>query len=116
MDSRGFFQGFLWGALIALFGGLFLVYSLNMMGIVGVTLIDVPQFQQLLTWTYHNLGLSLLPFTLTLVLFVWTLRKLQRSIHQKSPVEKVSQLDHLSDLWTGLFFGIGVILDGYRYA
>ncbi len=109
MNTRGFVQGFLWGALSALFGGLFMLYGLNMMGLLGFTLIKVPEFQQIMNWTYHNLGLSLLPFTLTLVLFAITLKRLRQRIEQQRPIAEVAQLDHLCDLWTGLFFGIGVI-------
>ncbi|MEH6626500.1 MAG: hypothetical protein V7739_08645 [Motiliproteus sp.] len=109
MDTRRFVQGFLWGALSALCGGLFMLYGLNMMGLLGFTLIKVPEFQQIMNWTYHNLGLSLLPFTLTLMLFAITLKRLRKRIEQQHSVSDVAQLDSLCDLWTGLFFGIGVI-------
>lgn len=109
MNTRGFLQGFLWGALSALCGGLFTLYGLNMLGLLGFTLIKVPEFQQIMNWTYHNLGLSLLPFTLTLILFGATLKRLRQQIKENRSIAEVSQLDHLCDLWIGLFFGIGVI-------
>ncbi|MCW8887208.1 MAG: hypothetical protein OQK12_18425, partial [Motiliproteus sp.] len=38
-----------------------------------------------------------------------TLYQLKQQIAEQRPLEQVAQLDHLCDLWTGLFFGIGVI-------
>ncbi len=106
---KGFVRGFLWGGLCTLIVGICLLYSLSMLGILGFTLIGIPEFQQALAWAWRNLGLSLVPFILTLVMFGLTLRRLQRRIQARRPLSDVAQLDHLCDIWTGLFFGIGVI-------
>ncbi len=107
MDS--FLRGFTWGGLSALLGSIALLYALNMLGLIGFTLIQVPEFQQLLSWTYRNLGLSILPFSLTLWLFGLSIARLRRWIAEERPLAQVAQVDHLCDIWTGLFFGIGVI-------
>jgi len=61
------------------------------------------------SWLRDNLGLSVLPFGLALLLFLHSLRQLQRCLEQGGPPERVAQLDQLSDIWSGLFFGIGVL-------
>ena len=60
-------------------------------------------------WVAANLGYSLLPFALTLLLFRLSLHTLERRLNRGSPVHKVAQADQLTDIWIGLFFGIGVI-------
>jgi hypothetical protein len=62
-----------------------------------------------LDWIGGNLGLSLLPFSLTLVLFLISLGRLKRRLHDGSPPHGVAQADQLTDVWIGLFFGIGVL-------
>jgi len=109
MVSRSFIKGFCWGGLSALVGGTLLLYILSMLDLVGFALIQVPQFQQMLAWAYRNLGLSIVPFLAVLGLFCWSLRRLRQAIVKRRPLAEVSQLDHLCDIWTGLFFGIGVI-------
>lgn len=109
MLSRSFIKGFCWGGLSALVGGTLLLYFLSMLDLVGFTLIQVPQFQQMLAWAYRNLGLSMLPFLVVLGLFWQSLIRLRQAIAERRPLGEVSQADHLCDVWTGLFFGIGVI-------
>ena len=60
-------------------------------------------------WVWRNLGFSVPVFTLVMVLFVTTLERLRRSLDGSAPLEDVAQADHLSDVWTSLFFGVGVI-------
>ncbi len=64
---------------------------------------------EIVAWVKHNLGYSLVPFSLSLVLFQRTLSLLQRRLNDKGPPDRVAQLDQLSDIWIGLFFGIGVL-------
>ncbi len=61
-------------------------------------------------WLRHNLGYSLLPFGLTALLFLYSLARLQTLLNSAdtSP-DRIAQLDQLSDIWIGLFFGIGVL-------
>ena len=72
-------------------------------------MLEVPRIEVLIEWGRRNLGLSILPFGITLVLYLYSLRVLQRRLDDNSPLEEVSQLEHLVDVWTSLFFGIGVI-------
>jgi hypothetical protein len=60
-------------------------------------------------WTRRNLGLSVLPFAITLGLYVHSLRALARRLDEGSLANEVGQLEHLNEVWTSLFFGIGVI-------
>ena len=59
-------------------------------------------------WLRDNLGWSVLPFGLALSLFLHGLGRLRRALVQGGP-ERVAQLDQLTDIWSGLFFGIGVL-------
>jgi len=63
----------------------------------------------LFEWCRRNLGLSVLPFGITLGLYIHSLRSLQKRLDDKHPLDEISQLEHLNDVWTSLFFGIGVI-------
>lgn len=62
-----------------------------------------------LDWVWRNLGFSVPVFALVLVLYVSTLDRLRRALAGSAPLEDVAQADHLSDVWTSLFFGVGVI-------
>lgn len=48
-------------------------------------------------------------FGITLALYIHSLRALARRIDDNAPQNEVGQLEHLADVWTSLFFGIGVI-------
>jgi hypothetical protein len=67
------------------------------------------QLQDLLPWAQRNLGYSLPAFAVVLALFLASLGHLRRLLRAQGPAERVAQADHLSDVWTHLFFGIGVI-------
>jgi hypothetical protein len=71
--------------------------------------VDTPVLQSLSEWTRRNLGLSVLPFAITLGLYVHSLRTLARRLDDSAPQNEIGQLEHLTDIWTSLFFGIGVI-------
>ena len=40
---------------------------------------------------------------------MYGLRALQQRLDSNSTMDEISQLEHLADVWTSLFFGIGVI-------
>ncbi|UCC13980.1 MAG: hypothetical protein JSW21_11545 [Gammaproteobacteria bacterium] len=61
------------------------------------------------SWLWHNLGYSIPAFLMLLVLFAVSLVRLRHAIDRRAPAETVRQADHLSDIWTSLFFGVGVI-------
>ena len=107
--QRGFFNGLLLGITLSLGIGLVAMYLLTMFGIMSVSLLEVPQVQLLLEWSQRNLGLSIIPFGITLGLYVHSLHRLQQGLKDQRPQDEVGQLEHLNDVWTSLFFGIGVI-------
>jgi hypothetical protein len=107
--GSGFLQGFAAGALSALIAGAALVYALDSLDLVAFTVLEVPAVQQALGWAYRNLGLSLVAFALCLLLYLHGLQLLRRRLRTQASAAEVSQAEHLVDLWTGLFFGIGVI-------
>jgi len=108
-NGRGFLSGMLLGVVLSLVAGLTGLYLLTALDIVSVSVVDTPGFQALSDWTRRNLGLSLLPFGLTLGLYLHSLRGLARRLDAGAPQNEVAQLEHLTDVWTSLFFGIGVI-------
>ncbi|MCP4996495.1 MAG: hypothetical protein GY934_22370, partial [Gammaproteobacteria bacterium] len=63
----------------------------------------------LLGWLERNFGLSLIPFSATLLLYLLSLNQLAKKLAQQRPQDEIDQLEHLIDVWTSLFFGIGVI-------
>jgi len=108
-QQRGFFNGLLLGVMLSLGVGLVAIYLLTMFGIISVSLLEVPQVRVLLEWSQRNLGLSIVPFTITLGLYVYSLRRLRQGLEDNRPQDEIGQLEHLNDVWTSLFFGIGVI-------
>ena len=102
--------GFISGALGGLLVGATLLYMLNMSEVVAISVLKIPRIQRLLLWTYENLRLSVIPFSLTFLLYCESLWRLKRYLKDpQATVEKISQTEHLVDIWINLFFGIGVI-------
>ena len=108
-NGRGFLSGLLLGMLLSLVTGLVLVYLLIVLDVVSVAVVDTPGLQAVSDWTQRNLGLSVLPFGVTLALYLRSLSTLARRLEEHSPQNEIGQLEHLTDVWTSLFFGIGVI-------
>ena len=105
-----FSAGFISGALGVLLIGATLLYMLNMSEVVAISVLKIPRIQHVLLWTYENLRLSVIPFSLTFLLYCGSLRRLKRYLRDPHvTVEKISQTEHLVDIWINLFFGIGVI-------
>jgi len=107
--DRGFFNGIFLGITLSLVVGLVATYLLTTLGFISVSILEVPRVQVLLAWSQRNLGLSILPFGITLGLYVHSLHRLQQGLRDKRPQDEIGQLEHLNDVWTSLFFGIGVI-------
>ena len=107
--ARLFLRGFVLGLGSSLALGAFVVYLLIDQGVVSVSLLEAPELQGVLSWVDRNLGLSVVPFGITLLLFGHSLGRLARRLDEERPPEEVAQLEHLSDVWISLFFGIGVI-------
>lgn len=109
-SAIGFSAGFITGALGVLIIGAALLYMLNMSEVVAISVLKIPSVQRVLAWTYANLRLSIIPFFLTFLCFIGSLRRLKRYLgDQCASAEKVAQTEHLVDIWINLFFGIGVI-------
>jgi hypothetical protein len=107
--DRGFLSGMLLGIVLSLGTGLVAGYLLVTLDVVTVRLVDTPVIQAAVEWTRRNLGLSVLPFAVVLVLYLHNLRALEQRLANNRPQEEIAQLEHLIDVWTSLFFGIGVI-------
>ena len=109
LKDGGFFNGVLLGMILSLVTGLVVVYLLTVLEVISVSILEVPQVQVLFEWSRRNLGLSVLPFGITLGLYIHSLRMLQQRLDDNRSLDEISQLEHLNDVWTSLFFGIGVI-------
>ena len=106
----GFSAGFIAGALVVLLIGAAFLYMLNMSEVVAISVLKIPSVQRVLSWTYDNLRLSIVPFFLTALCFAGSLMRLRLLLSDpKVSADKVAQTDHLVDIWINLFFGIGVI-------
>ena len=107
-STSGFLRGLLAGVTLTLVAGLLLLYLLVDLG-HGQWLPASTWWRDGLHWLNRNLGLSLLPFTLILSLYLRTLQRLGGLLNRAAPAEQVSQQIQLLDVWISLFFGIGVI-------
>jgi hypothetical protein len=108
--NSSFSTGFIIGALGVLLIGAALLYMLNMSEVVAVSVLKIPSVQRVLGWTYDNLRLSVIPFFLTFLCFGVSLMHLRQLLSDPGvSAEKVSQTEHLVEIWINLFFGIGVI-------
>ncbi len=107
--NRGFARGLVMGVTATLVLVSLTLYLLSMTNVVAVSLVRVPEIHLLLSWCHRNLGLSLLPFGMTLLLFLRDLSRLQRALREGRTADEVAQIEHMVDVWTGLFFGIGVL-------
>ena len=92
-NGRGFLSGMLLGVVVSLLTGLIGVYLLIVLDIVSVSVVGTPGLQALSEWTRRNLGLSVLPFGITLALYVHSLRTLARRLDDNSPQNEVGQLN-----------------------
>jgi hypothetical protein len=108
-QNRGFFNGVLLGMTLSFMAGLVAVYLLTFLGVISVSVLEVPRVQLVFEWSRRNLGLSVLPFAITLGLYIRSLRMLQHWLDDNRSPDEIGQLEHLNDVWTSLFFGIGVI-------
>jgi len=105
-----FSAGFITGALGVLLIGAAMLYMLNMSEIVAISVLKIPSIQRALGWTYENLRMSVIPFSLIFICFVGSLLRLKRYLQDPDvSADKVAQTEHLVDIWINLFFGIGVI-------
>jgi hypothetical protein len=105
-STRKFMAGLLAGTLVG--GSAVLAMTVGPGTLFGGQ--DAPEvFGRLMAWTWRNLGFSLPVFGVVLGLYATSLVRLRRALARSAPPDEVRQADHLSDVWTSLFFGVGVI-------
>ncbi len=109
MTQRLFLQGLFAGAFGTLMGGAALLYTLARLNLIRLQDTAVSSPSEWLAWAYINLGSSIPVFTVLLLAFFITLGRLQKHLDTDKPVNQIVQLDHLTEIWTTLFFGTGVI-------
>ncbi|MGB5717890.1 MAG: hypothetical protein WBN81_12440, partial [Gammaproteobacteria bacterium] len=109
LKDRGFFNGLILGMALSFITALVVLYLLTVLEVISISVIDVPRIQLLFEWSRRNLGLSIVPFGIALGLYIHSLHALQQRLDDNPPQDEISQLEHLNDVWTSLFFGIGVI-------
>ena len=105
--------GFVEGLTTGLFGSALatsaLLYLLRREELVSFSAEPLTGLAPWLAWAYANLGSSIPVFAGLLIAFFFTLARLRKALSSERPVNEVVQLDHLTDIWTTLFFGTGVI-------
>jgi hypothetical protein len=104
-----FMKGLAAGALGTLIGGAATLYLLSRLGVVFFNDTAISSPGVWLHWAYMNLGLSIPVFAALLLAYFVTLGRLRNALSVSKPINHIVQLDHLTDIWTTLFFGTGVI-------
>jgi len=106
-NSEHFIQGLTAGAFGSFVGAAAILYVL-----ARTRVISFPGEQHVsdwLLWAYTNLGSSIPVFAVLLIAYFVTLRRLRNALAGAQPLNEIVQLDHLTEIWTTLFFGTGVI-------
>jgi len=105
--------GFVEGLTVGMFGSAVgtsaLLYLLRRNDFVSFSADPLPDLRPWLEWAYSNLGLSIPVFAVLLIAYFISLARLRTYLTQERPINEIVQLDHLTDIWTTLFFGTGVI-------
>ena len=108
-NGRNFVEGLTTGAIGSMVGASGLLYILSRNQLVSFTPERLPDLGHWLEWTYTNLGSSIPVFAILLLAFFASLGRLRSHLENDRPINEIIQLDHLTDIWTTLFFGTGVI-------
>ena len=108
-SRAGFLEGLTAGMFGSAVGTSAILYLLRRQELVTFSADSLPDFHPWLEWIYANLGLSIPVFAALLIAFFYSLLRLRQSLVDDKPVNEIVQLDHLTDIWTTLFFGTGVI-------
>ena len=108
-SGRGFLTGLSLGIALSLTLGVLTGYVLIALDVISVSVVDTPRLQALTQWVTRNMGLSVIPFVLTFGLYLHSVRALSARLLARRPLDEVARYEHMSDVWTSLFFGIGVI-------
>ncbi len=105
----GFVRGLLTGAGLSLLLGGVVLYLLAALGVIRLDLLQTPHLDLVYRWLLRNLGLSVIPFGITLLLYLYSLERLSRGLDRECPYDEILHRVQLTDIWISLFFGIGVI-------
>jgi hypothetical protein len=97
------------GALGTLLGASAALYTLSRLGWIHFDNAPVSNPGAWLHWAYINLGSSIPVFAALLLAYFITLGRLREALLHNRPITKIVHFDHLTDIWTTLFFGAGVI-------
>lgn len=112
-------KGLSWAGFVAgLTGGVagtgLLLYFLNTKGLLVLVGSPGDQFIGFYNSILDNLGMSIPFFIFAFIMYVLSFRRLDLLLTTKSPkIESVADLESKVDLWTSIFFGIGVIFTAY---
>lgn len=104
-----FTKGLAAGGMGTLIGGSATLYVLSRSGVIHFNDTAISQPGEWLQWAYTNLGSSIPVFAILLLAYFVTLGRLRDALDKSRPINQIVQLDHLTDIWTTLFFGTGVI-------
>ena len=107
--SLVFLKGLVAGALGTLIGVSASLYVLSRVGVISFSDTTISKPGEWLHWAYTNLGSSIPVFAVLLLAYFVTLGRLRSALENARPINQIVQLDHLTDIWTTLFFGTGVI-------
>ena len=108
-NGQSFVEGLTAGMFGSMVGASALLYILSRNQLVSFAPEQLPDLGEWLLWTYTNLGSSIPVFAILLLAFFFSLKRLRSHLENDRPINEVVQLDHLTDIWTTLFFGTGVI-------
>jgi hypothetical protein len=110
-EGRG--GGFLEGLTVGMFGSAVgagaLLYLLRRGDFVSFSIGQLPDIGPWLNWAYANLGMSIPVFAAIAIAYFVCLRRLRSRLDNDRSIDEIVQLDHMTDTWTTLFFGTGVI-------
>ncbi len=109
MRRGHFLEGLTTGIFGSAAGAGALLYILQRNELVSFSIERISIVRPWLDWVYNNLGLSIPVFAAVLIAYFFSLARLRSYLSSGRPVTEIVQLDHLTDIWTTLFFGTGVI-------
>jgi len=104
-----FFRGLAAGALGTLLGASAALYTLSRFGWIRFGDGSISNPGDWMHWAYTNLGSSIPVFASLLLAYFITLGRLREALRKNSHITKIVHFDNLTDIWTTLFFGAGVI-------
>jgi hypothetical protein len=115
MRSERFLEGLTTGMFGSAVGASALLYILRRSDVVsfsgfsGFSDDRLSVIRPWLDWAYTNLGLSIPVFAVVLIAYFFSLGRLRSYLDSGRAINEIVHLDHLTDIWTTLFFGTGVI-------